>query len=75
MPTQNDMFQMTEDAFLCERLAKLPAWSKIIGMYRTADQYVNSEHVAEILVHEVGIRNVIEFCTTELERRSANQKG
>lgn len=75
MEKQNDLFEMTEDAFLAERLAKLRAWSKIIGMYRTPDQYVNSEHVAEILVHEVGIRNVIEFCVTELERRSANQKG
>lgn len=75
MEKQNDLFEMTEDAFLAERLTKLRAWSKIIGMYRTADQYVNSEHVAEILVHEVGIRNVIEFCVTELERRSANQKG
>jgi len=75
MEKQSDLFEMTEDAFLAERLAKCSAWPKIIGMYRTADQYVNSKEVADILVNEVGIRNVIEFCVTEMERRSANKKG
>ncbi len=75
MPMQSDLFEDTQDAYLCERLTKVQPWNKIMGMYRTADQYVNSEHVAEILVHEVGIRNVIEFCVTELERRSANEKS
>lgn len=75
MPAQSDLFISTQDVRLCERLTKVRPWDKIMGMYRTADQYVNSERVAEILVHEVGIRNVIEFCVTELERRSANEKG
>lgn len=71
----DDMFEITEDAALAQRLVCTPVWPQIIGMYRTADQYVNSEHVAEILMHEIGIRNVVEFCVTELERRSANKKG
>jgi hypothetical protein len=72
---QRDMFEMTEDAYLAERLMQTCVQPKIIGMFRTPDQYVNSECVAEILVAEVGIRNVVEFCVTELERRSANEKG
>lgn len=72
---QLDLFKQTEDAQLAERLMQTSAQYKIIGMYRTPDQYVNSAQVAEVLVHEVGIRNVIEFCVTELERRSANKKG
>lgn len=75
MAKQSDMFEMTEDAFLAERLMKTSVQPKVIGMYRTADQYVNSEHVAEILMHEVGIKSVIQFCVTELERRSANKEG
>ena len=78
MATQNeqrDMFEMTEDAFLAERLMKTCVYPKIIGMFRTPDQYVNSACIAEILVAEVGVRNVVEFCVTELERRSANEEG
>jgi hypothetical protein len=75
MPQQSDMFEETQDVLLTERLTSLPVWNKIMGMYRTPDQYANSQHVAEILMHEVGVRNVIEFCTTELERRSANEQS
>jgi len=73
MAMQNDMFKQTEDAQLAERLMKTKIGPRIQGHYRSSDQYVNSPLIAEILVEEVGVRNVIEFCVTTLERRSADK--
>jgi len=72
METQSDLFEKTEDAQLAERLMQLPISKNFQGMFRSSDQYVNSDRVAEVLVSEVGYRNIIEFCVTTLERRSAN---
>jgi hypothetical protein len=72
MVTQNDLFQSTEDALLAERLMKLDISKNFQGMFRTPNQYVNSDRIAEILVAEVGYRNIIDFCVTTLERRIGN---
>lgn len=68
---QSDMF----DVDLAERLAALPIYKNVMGMYRTSDQYVNSPRVAEVLLHEVGVRDVIEFCVTALEKRSGDKQS
>ena len=72
METQSDLFEKTEDSILAERLMHLPISKNFQGMFRTSDQYVNSDRVAEVLVSEVGYRNIIEFCVTTLERRNGN---
>lgn len=72
MVTQNDLFQSREDQILAERLMQLPVSKNFQGMFRTSNQYVNSDRVAEVLSSEVGTRNIIEFCVTTLERRSAD---
>lgn len=72
MGTQNDLFQSTEDAQLATRLMRLDVAKNFQGMFRTANQYVNSERVAEVLASEVGTRNIIEFCVTTLERRNGD---
>jgi hypothetical protein len=69
MATQNDLFQSREDQILAERLMQLPVSKNFQGMFRTSNQYVNSDRVAEVLSSEVGTRNIIEFCVTTLERR------
>ena len=72
MATQNDLFRSTEDTLLAERIMQLDVSKNFQGMFRTANQYVNSDRVAEVLVSEVGTRNIIEFCVTTLERRNGN---
>jgi hypothetical protein len=72
MGTQNDLFRSEEDGLLAGRLMQLDVGKKVQGMYRTSNQYVNSERVVEVLVSEVGIRNVIDFCVTTLERRNGD---
>jgi hypothetical protein len=72
MVTQNDLFQSTEDAQLAERLMQLDISKNFQGMFRTPNQYVNSDRIAEVLASEVGTRNIIEFCVTTLERRNGN---
>lgn len=72
---QLDMFKQSEDALLAERLMKLNTSGFLQGRYRTPDQYVNSEYVASMLMEEVGVRAVIEFCVTTLERASDNKKS
>jgi len=69
MATQNDLFQSREDQILAERLMQLPVSKNFKGMFRTSNQYVNSDRIAEVLSSEVGTRNIIEFCVTTLERR------
>ena len=69
---QMDMFKTTEDALLAERLMQTEVAHEIQGMYRSSDQYVNSLAVAHVLIEAVGVRNVVEFCVTELERRSGD---
>lgn len=69
MVTQSDLFRSREDQILAERLMQLPVSKNFQGMFRTSNQYVNSDRIAEVLVSEVGIRNIIEFCVTTLERR------
>ena len=63
------MTERTPDALLAERLMQLKASKVFVGRYRTSDQYVNSEHVAEVLAGAVGYRTVIEFCIAVLEDR------
>ena len=74
MPQQSDLFEKTEDAMLAERLMQVDdqITSRIQGMYRTPEQYVNSAQIAEVLVARIGYRNIIEFCVTTLERRDGN---
>lgn len=72
MEKQNDLFRSTEDTQLAERLMQLDISKNFQGMFRTANQYVNSDRVAEVLASEVGTRNIIEFCVTTLERRNGN---
>ena len=72
METQNDLFRSTEDVLLAERIMQLDISKNFQGMFRTANQYVNSARVAEVLAEEVGTRNIIEFCVTTLERRNGN---
>ena len=72
MVTQNDLFKSKEDVLLAERLMQTEVAEHIQGMYRTSNQYVNSMIVASALMEKVGVRNVIEFCVTTLERRSGN---
>lgn len=69
--TQGDLFQQTQDVQLAERLMqlKLPG---IQGICRTSEGYVNDMRVVHHLANKVGIRNVIEFCVTTLERNSDN---
>lgn len=69
MVTQSDLFRSREDVLLAERLMELPVSKNFQGMFRTANQYVNSDRIAEVLVSEVGTRNIIEFCVTTLERQ------
>lgn len=69
---QGDLFGKTEDAMLAERLMKLPVSKNFIGMHRLPEGYVNDPRVAEVLSAETGIRNIIEFCVTTLERRSGD---
>jgi hypothetical protein len=72
MGTQSDLFRSEEDQILAERLMRLDVAKNFQGMFRTSNQYVNSDRVAEVLSSEVGTRNIIEFCVTTLERRNGN---
>lgn len=74
MPTQNDLFEY-EDVLLAERLMRLGVGKRIQGMSRTATALVNNPLVAEMMIAEVGARNVIEFAVQTLERKLANEKS
>jgi len=74
METQSDLFER-EDALLAERIMRLGIGKQLQGMFRTSTSLVNSPLVAEMMVAEVGARNIIEFSATTLEREIANKKG
>lgn len=75
MPRQNDLIdEIYEDKILAERLMRLGVGQRVQGMSRTATALVNNPLVAEMLVAEVGPRNIIEFAVTTLERRIAGEE-
>lgn len=74
MVTQSDLFEETEDVILAERLVALRV-PDIQGIARTSSGYVNHPMVAAQLTSMVGVRNVVEFCVTTLERNSGNEES
>lgn len=74
MEKQNDLYEGVEDQLLTTRLFSVIG-KEIQGMSRSSEGYVNNPHVAAKLIGKVGVRNVIEFCVTTLERKRANEKG
>ena len=74
MGKQNDLYEGVEDQLLTTRLFSVLG-KEVQGMSRTSEDYVNNLHVAAKLIDKVGVRNVIEFCVTTLERQRANEKG